>query len=253
MKKRIITAALACLFLIMSAVSVFAGSVTYYSEKDGFSIEIPDSFLTIRRDMTPDDPTFEKISLTYEDVMEIFASNDNYLEASSPSGTIYMTVSVYDSGMNDFSEFSDDEIEVYAEATLGNSADNFINYSYYEKYAHPQTRFVMFRGFADSTREYVECFDTVYDGKEILVALFTKEPVSSYLDGMVKDVVDSIVFNEKTDKGGAPVNKSWLFLIIATVAVVPVAVVMVFSHKKANANAEDVPPHFDPDGGGTDQ
>ena len=252
MKKKPILAAVACLILIFSALAAFAEPVSYYTEDVGFSVEIPDSFQVVWRGMSPDDPVLDRIGLYYDDAMSILESNESYLEAFTESGMVYITIMVYDTTIPDFSEFSEADFEAYADEYAEEVKEYDISYSHHEKYEHPQTPFIMFRGYNGVFGSNSITYNTIYEGKEIYVSLFARDQISSYLESMIKDVVDSMVFNEKADKGIAS-NKSYLWLYIATAAVIPVILIIFFSHKKAQADKEDVAPHYDPngtDGGG---
>ena len=248
MKRSILAAMLACIILTASALSSFAGTKDYYIEDAGLSVEIPDTFSVVTRDTPADDPVLAEIGLDRDTMVEYLEVDNYYLEAWPESRKVYITLSVFEADTPDFSEFSDADFEAYAEDCIEYGKEYGTTYYRHEKYEHPQTVFLTFSGSYSEPDEYFILFDTVYDGKEILIRLLGSEPFSSHLENTIKDVVDSTVFNEKADKG-ISANRSWFFLIVASAAVVPVAVIMIFSHKKANESGEDVPHHGDPDGG----
>lgn len=211
MKKPIIATCTAFIFIILSVLPAFATTKSYTLDELNMTIDIPEEFATLTRDVEESDPNIKLFGFkTPREVNDLLKAHNGYLNTSPKNGAygILVTMKVEDSGKKlfDLNLLTNKELEqTIKKATKLNSRQ--INYTSNEVYQHKQAKFIVFRGLLNdgSNQSYLTQYFTIYNGQTISVNLYSYTgPASPEAELQQKEIVDSITFTKKVKRPFSP-------------------------------------------------
>ena len=239
--KKLLAMVLAALFLV-GGVALAAGQ-EYTLESIRMKLTVPEGYTVLTRDMAEDDPAFAQLGTTKEEIEELFAEQEIYLNViiSEESGEeIALTVSENDYSKRLFS-FADQNEEFFDEVAANiqdeSSTEEYgLKYYGYQKYEHPQTVFLRFdfEQTGEDSVSYGRQYYTVFNGQYInlLVRSYDgefSEEAAQVLDEMVQSLTfTEVVANSTTIR----------YIVIFAVVAVALVVYAVYLRRKRKKEAQ---------------
>ena len=195
---------LCCVILtaICSVVAFGAGKTTYYIPDCDVSIDIPDDYYVVYKDMDDNNPALDYLNLSKEEALSELDSLGVYLDAFDLSGSFDLCVSLTDTGEYeyDFNTISDSYLlETYNIDNLNNSSDGIV-FTNVKIYKPGDIKFVK----AEATQSYngseggfIE-YMTSNSHYLIVVSMRTYNGhPSSAQESILQNAVDSIYFGSR--------------------------------------------------------
>ena len=185
------------LVMVLLCNPVFAASSTYDLDELELQVTIPSGYSVITRDTPANDPIFSNLGTTKSAVLELFKSDNIYLNALSDNYNEEVVVTMMKINLSNFSLLSDTALETFASALVDQYAKNGFHVSKYEIYHHSQAKFV--RLYFTDTGKTVHGLQyyTIYDGKAMNFTMRSYEgSLSSRQENAIKSIVDSIKYDK---------------------------------------------------------
>lgn len=197
-----------CLSLLMAIllccpVISAVGNTTYYIPEGDISLDIPDNYVVLTRDIEEDDLILEAFGLSKEEAISKLEEADLDLDAFDLTGTFDICVSIndLDSGGLDFNDYSDSELlEVYDVESL-NASSGYAEITSVEVYDQGIMKFVRVYSTQDygSVKAGLIEYITACNNKIYEISLYSYSgQVNSAQESTLKNIVDSISFGKRT-------------------------------------------------------
>ena len=186
--------------LVVSIVSpAFAedGTSLFFPDLD-LKVVVPSGFDILTRDMSANDPLFEKYGFTRDQLLSTMKAQNTYLDAISSDGFTELTISRYDSTFSDFNLASDTALKALESVFREMFADVGTTMDSYRIYSHSQEKYVkvqVHRSVTEGTI-YTQQYTTVRGGVLINFTLqsYSGSGISSSQESILKKLVDSAQF-----------------------------------------------------------
>lgn len=190
---------LACLFLFTFAIPCFiaealaAPTERFAFDDIGLSVSIPTDFYVLTHDTPEDDPAYE-----FWNDLEL--GEDEYLRFYDEDLTFYANIYAYDNyGSDDLNTYTEDELIAFANDQvkfIEEYGDTVVDYGFYN---HSQTKFLTTYSYNDEyffsdTLEYT----TDYNGLTLYFTLFSAGEIPGEIKTLMRTMVDSMIFGERT-------------------------------------------------------
>lgn len=193
------------LFLYLVAPALAAGTTTYELDALDMSIEIPDDYCVFTRDMPDDDLRYAQFGFSKEDLGDILEESNIYLDALLPDVSNEIMVTMVDSPVEDFAQFSDTTLTAFA-STLWDTAEDYgVTYIKSEIYPHEQVKFIkIYTSRLDNDwTVYVLQYYTVCNGQAISIMMQSRAgEITQANEEDLQKIVDSANF-----RGAKPVSE----------------------------------------------
>ncbi len=246
MKIRVNRAALlliSIVFALFAAGSAaFAAAAEYNIEELKMNISIDGDMSVITRDAAPDDPVFEELGVSRENIMQSFESSGIYLQGISPDGgymlTVNMTSDESSQTVVSYGKLSDDERLALKDSFLGN--DIYTDGSV----ASINGNYFIVLSFKEEQEEHTVYgiqYNTVENGQNINITLQTSvAELDAASLALIEDAVNSIEFTEKAE--AVSMFRPILAAVIIFIAVILIAAALILlrrftGSKRARAGA----------------
>jgi len=194
------------------------GTETYEVEELGLTIEIPDGFAVATRTSEDNDEILDITGLTYLEMLQIFQTEDIYLDALDPDLLCEVIITMTPLEMDDFSSCNEVFLNALGEELLllcpAEGSEDIPNqttfYDSFELYFNEQTKYIIFNGRYELPEyTYHIClYYTVINNMAISITMqsYETEIPEEYLP-MLKEIVDSIDYHAFVEEDG----ELWIF------------------------------------------
>ncbi len=189
------------IFLLCFSIYICATTNEYELEDLQLSLKIPSNYWVITRNTPNDDPAFEYLPITKSEIMKQLESENIYLSAISHKYEEELVVSMWDNSIVDFNLFSDTMIMGFVGSLVEKLENQGFTVTNYELYYHPQQKFVKLHYKDPLTSICSLQYCTVSDNKLMSFSLRSYSgEITSIQETIINNVVESILFNNKTNK-----------------------------------------------------
>lgn len=199
MKKRvaICVVALMCVTLIFSITAQATGTTTYNLDELGMSIDVLDDYGVFTRETPADNPNYAQYGFTKKSMDGLLKEKNIYLNAIKPDGSQEIVVTMIDSPLEDFNQFSDTTLSMLSSMWLDMAEDTGITYIKSEIYRHKQVKFVkayISQSFNDQPVYGLQYY-TVCNGQAINITMHSYAgEITQTEETALKKMVDSADF-----------------------------------------------------------
>ncbi|MEG0978864.1 MAG: hypothetical protein RR911_02430 [Oscillospiraceae bacterium] len=207
MKKIILSIFMSIILVVITVSSASATNKEYAIDEMDITIDIPEEYATLTRNVEDLDPSIELFGFkNASEVEKMLKSYDAYLNTSPKTGgfgvLVTMTSNENSKDFFDLNYLSKRELKKLAEKAMKNNSGN-VKYSNYEIYKHDQAKFIVFKSVLkdEKATSYVTQYYTVYNGQTININLYSyNEPASKEAITAQKNIVNSIKFTKSLKK-----------------------------------------------------
>lgn len=210
MFKRILSAVITVIILLFTfPVSVEASTVEYYIKEAGMTVSLPEEGAVFTRDMADDDPLFTMFGTTKTDIMNLFESQNIYLDMYNTDASSEMVVTITDNQMETINDIGDSFFEALLKTIkqqYEGQADEVLGI---EGYTTDTTKFVLSHLRVGTTYSLI-CYTVAnYKSVNLILQNYSSSPVSDQQIASMKQILDSVVF-DRMEQGdiGKPINYS---------------------------------------------
>ncbi len=204
MKKSFVVIFLAITFIMLSVTSASAKTNKYTLDELYMTIDIPEEFATLTRNIKDSDPNINLFGFeTAKEVNDLLQEYNGHLNTSPKNGAygilVTMTSDENSKKLFDLNLLSSKELEKTINKSMKLNSRQ-IKYSDHEIYQHKQTKFIVFRGLLNdgTNQSYITQYFTIYNGQAININLYSYTgPASKEAELKQKEIVDSINFTQK--------------------------------------------------------
>lgn len=196
-----------CFVIVMPTHGFAASSSTYDLDELNMSIDIPDDYVVFTRDINSNDPNLSAYGLTKDNMSSLMESGNIYLNAWDKDVNFEIIVTMIDSSLGDFNQFSDTTLSAFASSFESEYKNMGITYLKSEKYQHEQAKFIKIyiNQPNNGSTVYGLQYYTVYGSKAINVTIQSYSgKIDSAKEATLKTIVDSVFFWNEPAKTAIP-------------------------------------------------
>jgi len=201
MKKTLMAVFMAVIFIMLCVLPAFAATTKYTLDELNMTIEVPEEFATLTRDVTDSDPNVKLFDFTSsKEVISMLKEYNGYLNTSPKNGEygilVTMTSDKSSKSFFNLNLLSKNELQKMVDKAMKVNSHE-IKYSGYEIFQHKQAKFIVFRGMIkDGTeKSYITQYFTIYNGQTININLYSYTgPASENAELQQKEIVNNIKF-----------------------------------------------------------
>lgn len=198
MKRFLCAALILCLVFCQLPVSVFAANSTYDLDELGMSIDIPSDYVVFMRDIKNNDPNLSIYGLKKDGMYSMMLERNIYLNAWDEDVNYEIIVTMTESPLEDYNQFSDTTLAGLVSASEPEYADMGITFIRSELYQHSQAKFakIYLSQPNNGKTVYGLEYHTVYNGKAINITMQSYSGViDSNKEAIIRKIVDTVHFD----------------------------------------------------------
>lgn len=195
------------LTFIMSTLAFATDTGLYQINELDMSIDIPNDYIVFTRDINANDPNLIAYGITKDSMISLMESGNIYLNAWDEDVNYEIIVTMVDSPLGDFNQFSDTTISALLSGMASTYKENDITYIKSEIYQHSQAKFLKIyisQPYNGSTAYGLQYY-TVYANKAINITIQSYSgSIDSTKESILKGIVDTAHFATEPIKSEMP-------------------------------------------------
>lgn len=196
-----------CLVFCLLPSHAFAANTIYELDELGMSIELPSDHVVFTRDIKANDPNLSAYGLTKDEMSSLMLERSIYLNAWDEDVSYEIIVTMIDSPLEDFNQFSDTSLNQFALALKTEYASMGITFIRSDLYQHSQAKFakIYISQPNNGDTAYGLQYYTVYNGKAINITLQSYSgEIDSSREAIIQNIVDTIHFDTEPQFSAPP-------------------------------------------------
>lgn len=202
---------LGCLLCGLLAFPARGEGILYSFDELGMSIEIPEGYVALTRDMDPDDPVLEAFGFTKEELDSLMEEQDAYFTAWDEDVEHEIGIFMIETPYGDFDQYSDSAMSTIITGLTKEFEVDRVIHGDWEIYSHSQARFLKVEtSWMEDGEEYSDLrYFTACNGKMInMIMTSYSGPIGAGEEEILKAIVDSARFTDDSGDSEAPVSTS---------------------------------------------
>ena len=246
MKKVLLTILALVIVIPLSVLPAFGANSKYSIDDMNMTIEVPEDFATLTRDVKETDPNIKIFGYnTAGEVKKMLKSYNAYINTSPKEGGYGILVTMAENKNSkdffDLNLLNKNEINKLVGSAMKSKIED-IKYKDFEIYQHKQAKFIVFNGKIEDSKatSYVTQYFTIYNGQSININLYSyNEPATKEIKQVHKNIVDSINFTKKINRPFSllsPTGKTYIDNTIVCAAIVAIIAIIMGITKSKNKN-----------------
>lgn len=194
MFKKTLSFFVATIMLAVCCIPAFAAK-TYTVEEIGISVDIPDGYYVITRDISPSDSVFSVLGLDYDALMEIMKNGNIYLDAVGENSEEIMLITYPVPGIEDLSDFTTEELAEFEEGFISGYETTGIEVLDYQIYETDEHVYFKVEAYEESNDVYIMQYANVLDGQMYMLGLRSLTEITDAQISMMESCVDTVSYD----------------------------------------------------------
>ena len=194
MFKKALSFFVAAIMLAVACIPAFAAK-TYTVEEIGISVDIPDGYYVITRDISPSDSVFSVLGLDYDALMEIMKNGNIYLDAVGENSEEIMLITYPVPGIEDLSDFTTEELTEFEEGFISGYETSGIEVLDYQIYETDEHVYFKVEAYEESNDVYIMQYANVLDEQMYMLGLRSLTEITDAQISMMESCVDTISYD----------------------------------------------------------
>lgn len=203
MKRKLV---LSFLFVLLLSVSVCAAKTVRLDDL-GMSVEIPEGYTALTRNMSPADPTLELFSMDSAQITQLLEENNIYLDLLNEDPYFEFLVTMTPNEVESIDQFKGEALESVEDAMEAQYAAIGVSVEELDSYDAGDTLFFRLLGSSDLNGVETQLLQyyTVQNFQAINLTLQYAGPeIPAEYQKLAKEIVDSVSFDSGTDAPAEP-------------------------------------------------
>lgn len=170
---------------------------TFYLRESDLEITIPGSYVVFTRDTDPEDPNFERMGCTWEQVTESMENGNVYLDALTLDKNMELLVVTVDYPYGDFNDLSESQIKESIQIRKKRLEDDGMKWISAKVFEHHQAKFLQIDYSYDFgwTVGYAREYYTLYADKVITITLSSYAgKIPAEQEALLAGIINSVYF-----------------------------------------------------------
>jgi hypothetical protein len=232
------------LTLCISLPYAFASS-GYELPELNMTVNIPDDFVVLTRDMPEDDPSFAALGTTKTDVDGKLVTNNEYLHAvkKDASEEIAISMAPDKSGIFDYNLLSESDVEKGVKEFIKTSQKDYpdAKIAGHSIYKQGQAIYICmdYALPAGGSDYWYRTYVTVINGMVIQLKLSSNNTITAEQQDMLRSVIDSIAYTEVLKKPFSISQYWWAIAVAGGVLIMALRISKVRKKKKAERDGNN--------------
>ena len=182
-------------------------------ESIGMEMEVPAEWVTLTQEMAEDDPVFTENHMDGKTMIQNYKDHGILIDSIDMDNRVEfnVTLSGKDQNIVNLTQFSDADVQVYAEGLTNTENESGISFHDYEIYDHDQIRFIAGEAEISNGGEAVgfgEQYYTIVNGNRLCFQMISfGGELSQENKEMFRSMIDSVHFDSLQEAGDLSIRE----------------------------------------------
>ena len=182
-------------------------------ESIGMEMQVPEGWVTLTQEMAEDDPVFTENHMDGASMIKNYQENGILIDSLNMENRVEFNVALSgkDENIIQLTQFSDEDVRIYAEGLTTPDTDNGLSFHDYEIYDHDQLRFIAGEAEIKSNGETMgtgQQYYTIVNGNRLCFQMVSFDGELSQEDRqMFRSMIDSVHFDSLQEAGALSIKE----------------------------------------------